>query len=436
MADRGASPVPRNLETIIRARVWALFLILALGVIPACERNGKVAVSVPTEDVGNEVVPPKIVCTTTIVEDLVRQIGGDDFEVVGLHPAGRDPHHSVLRALDMFELEMASVLFYNGLGLEGETEQRYQSLSGHGVKVVTVTDAIPKEKLIPKDDGSGPDPHVWGDPLLWAECVGFVAEHLKEELPEAARNIDDRVDQYLFELRSLSDWILGELKWVPWSAPNRRILVTHHDAFRYWGRAFQFETQSLIGVAGGEEADQSEIDKLVSFVTASQVPAVFPESTFSWRAMRNVATEAKVDMGGELYSDSVGRDRSPDFTLRLIKIRGAKRMPDAGVSHIFIGRNDAGEIHLRVFNSKTKMIFDRKEGKVSSNRLELRKLKLRLVGLWDVAVLSDQDEEGKWRPSSRVSSTKNSRRRKVAILVRSGPLPCPETNRTCVGTSV
>ena len=338
-------------------------------------------------------VRPKVIATTTIVADLVANVAGDSVELVRLMPPGRDPHQFTLTARDIFELRTADLIFYNGLSLEGKVENVYKELSEKGVKDSCRDCWNSSRNRITKPEGVHPDPHVWGDPLLWAECVGTVVDALKEVAPHAASDFELRGDAYRFELKRLDIWIKSQVERVPWANPRRRVLVTSHDAFGYWGRAYQFEVVSLQGISTVGEVTPSEIAKMVDFVKALDVPVIFVETRTNKGPIQRVATDAKVKIGGSLYSDSLGGDYTPTFKLRLQEIGSAKELPDTGVGNIYLGRLADKSIHIRMFSNKGQKIFDRAGQEISGGAQKIAELKDLLSDSWTNGYVADDREE-------------------------------------------
>ena len=371
----------------------AMTLFVLGGVLAAgCDKNTEKAIESSGGSEPEAVGRPKVVATTTIVADLVANVAGDAVELVRLMPPGTDPHRFTLTALDNFELRTADAIFYNGLGLESEMQSTFEQLNARGVMTVAVSEGIPADRII-LWEGSEPDPHIWGDPTLWAECVEPVAEALKTLLPHAVGVIDLRANSYRFELNRLHNWIKEQVERVPWQKPRRRVLVTSHDRFGYWGKVYQFDILSLRESSTSGEPDVSEIEELGRIVKDKGVPVVFSETTVSADGMKQVAANAKVKFGESLYSDSVGGDFQPSFKLRLLEVGSAEELPKAGVGHMFLGRFTDGRIHVRVFDSKGFEIFDRAEKEISGNKQRIAQLKKRLKSSWSKGYVVDGSDE-------------------------------------------
>jgi manganese/zinc/iron transport system substrate-binding protein len=250
----------------------------------------------------------KIVCTTTMITDLVQRLAQPDAQVVGLMGAGVDPHFYKASASDVAKLQQADLVFYNGLHLEGKMTEVFE-----GVKktrpVVAVTDRIPKDRLLVHQ--GTPDPHVWFDVALWAMCVEPVATALVARDPQHAEEYTSRAKALTEELAALDAWCKTELATVP---AERRIVVTSHDAFSYFGRAYGYEVVGLQGISTVTEAGISDVTKLVDFIKRKKVPAIFVESSVPRAAIDRVSQDSGAKVGGTLFSDAMGASGTPEGT--------------------------------------------------------------------------------------------------------------------------
>lgn len=246
----------------------------------------------------------RVVTTTSLVGDLVREIGGARVSVQSLMGPGVDPHSyqptpSALRAL-----QDADVVAFHGLYLEGRMENVLQRLQSRRAHVVAITADLPVSRLRRVGEGEGAyDPHVWFEVALWRECIGTVVEALVRADPAGAESYRAQGDALRARLLVLDDWVRRELAAIP---PERRVLVTSHDAFGYFGRAYDFEVIGLQGVSTVGEAALSAMTGLTQLLARRRIPAIFVESSVSPKAIQRVAADAGVRVGGELYSDSLG----------------------------------------------------------------------------------------------------------------------------------
>lgn len=258
---------------------------------------------------------PRVVVTTTIVADLVRQVAGDEVETDCLMGPGVDPHSFKATPRDADRLARADLVVASGLQLEGKLAALLERL-GRRKRVVSVAESIPKDRLIEVGDGLY-DPHVWFDPTLWAVCVEAVVEPLGQIVPAGRPRFEAAAAQYRGRLKRLDDALRERVAAIP---ERRRVLVTSHDAFRYFGRAYAIDVVGIQGMSTESEAGLNDINRLVDLVVSRGVPAVFVETSVADRnvtALREGA-QAKghgVRLGGRLYSDALGGPQSGAETL-------------------------------------------------------------------------------------------------------------------------
>ncbi len=248
--------------------------------------------------------PVKVAATIGMIADLVAQVGGDRVELEQLMGPGIDPHLYKPTARDAALLTRVDVIFYSGLMLEGRMSDLFSRLAKGGRKVYAVTDGIDRKQLLAPEGFEGHyDPHVWFDVSLWAQTVPVIVRGLSETDP-AGKAVYEQNGAALSErLTALHEWCKAESAKLP---EAKRILVTSHDAYGYFGRAYGFKVVGLQGVSTVSEAALADMAGLVDFIKAQRVPAIFVESSVNPAALRRVAEDAKVAIGGELYSDAMG----------------------------------------------------------------------------------------------------------------------------------
>lgn len=260
----------------------------------------------PRGEVGLDDGRPLVVATVTMVHDLVREVGGERVRVEGLMGPGVDPHTYKPKIQDAALLEAAAAVFYSGLHLEGKMQESLEQLGKRRAGVYAVTAGIPSAELLePQEDFEGHyDPHVWGDPGLWKYCVRVVVEGLSEIDPEGAAEYEERGRAYEVRLTELRAWAVARIAEVP---VEKRLLVTSHDAFFYFGRGFEFEVRGLQGVSTVSEAGLRDRAELVKFIRARGIRTIFPETSVNRKAIAAVAVEAGVTVSPEeLFSDAMG----------------------------------------------------------------------------------------------------------------------------------
>lgn len=249
---------------------------------------------------------PLVVTTVTMVTDLVKEVGGERVDVEGLMGAGVDPHSHIPSLPDSAKLEQADAVFYSGLHLEGKMQSGLERMAAGSPHVFAVTDGIPEERLLaPQAEFEGHhDPHVWGDPALWAETIPVVVNGLTAIDPAGKEYYEERGRAYAKELEELNAWAMMRVAEVP---REKRLLVTSHDAFFYFGQAFGFEVRGLQGVSTVSEVGLRDRKNLVAFIKERGIRTIFPESSVNPKAIEAVAKQAGVTAGAaELFSDAMG----------------------------------------------------------------------------------------------------------------------------------
>jgi manganese/zinc/iron transport system substrate-binding protein len=223
-------------------------------------------------------------------------------------PPGTDPHTFKPSTGDIGRLAGADRIFYNGLHLEGKMVEIFEEkLKG---KATAVADAIPREKLLSWQEGDGGayDPHAWFDVKLWALAAGRIADGLADADPSGADDYRRRGAELAKGLGALDDYARAQLATVP---KDRRVLVTSHDAYGYFGRAYDVEVRGLQGISTETEAGIQAINAAVDFIIGRKIPALFVESSVSPKSIQRVQADCRargfeVKIGGELYSDAMG----------------------------------------------------------------------------------------------------------------------------------
>ena len=260
-----------------------------------------------------------VVCTTGQVADIVTRVGADHVRMTSIMGPGVDPHVYKATQKDIDDLNRADVIFYSGLHLEGRLAERLKELDTDRPSraVTAILEKEHSDKLRSPEEFEGHyDPHVWFDPTIWVHCVQVVADLLAEKDPEHR-------DAYLANAKAYADEILAaHEQWKEQLAtiePERRVLVTAHDAFGYFGKAYGLEVRGLQGISTADETDLSTVNDLVELLVSRKIKAVFVESSVSQRAVRSLIEGCKakgheVVVGGELYSDAMGVEGTDEGT--------------------------------------------------------------------------------------------------------------------------
>ena len=258
-----------------------------------------------------------IVTTSGMVTDIVKNVAGDRADVIGIMGTGVDPHLYQPTTSDNTRLIDADVIFYSGLLLEAGLTTVLERANEAGKPVYAVTENIDSSYLRHPDEFEGhPDPHVWNDVNAWSECADFVAEKLSEFDPENAGVYRRNADEYRAQLSEVHSYAQNVVASIP---AGQRFLVTAHDAFGYFGRAYGLEVKSVVGITTESEAGVEHINSLVDFLVENEVPAVFVESSVSDRNIDAVIEGAadqgwEVRKGGRLFSDAMGAEGTYEGT--------------------------------------------------------------------------------------------------------------------------
>lgn len=260
--------------------------------------------------------PLEAVATTGIVADLVRAVGGEHVRVTALMGPGVDPHLYKASFGDTQKLAQAGIVFYNGLHLEGKMIDILERM-GRRKPTYAVTDAVPRHMLRQPPEFEGQyDPHIWFDVRLWMHAVDGVRDVLAEVDPAHRDAYEANAAAYRAELEALDRYVRERVAEIP---PERRVLVTAHDAFGYFGDAYGVEVLGLQGISTATEYGLKDVQALVDTLVERGIKAVFVEASVSPRAIEAVVSGARarghmVSIGGTLYSDSLGDADGPAGT--------------------------------------------------------------------------------------------------------------------------
>jgi manganese/zinc/iron transport system substrate-binding protein len=254
------------------------------------------------------------VTTVGMIADVVSNVGRGRVEVEGLMGPGVDPHLYKASEGDLRRLERADVIFFGGLHLEAKMAEVLERI-GERRRTRAVADGIPRRLLVGQGTGKV-DPHVWFDVRLWQHAVTTVRDTLAEADPGNGALYRANAARYAAELAALDRYVRGQAARLP---RERRVLVTAHDAFGYFGRAYGFDVVGLQGISTAAEAGARDVQDLADLIVERRIPAVFVESSVSPRTIRAVqeavrARGSAVEIGGSLFSDAMGDVGTPEGT--------------------------------------------------------------------------------------------------------------------------
>ena len=258
----------------------------------------------------------RVVATIGMISEMVAQVGGERVEVKGLMGPGVDPHLYKASEGDVIRMASVDVVFYNGLHLEGKMSDIFERMKRR-IRTVAVTDGIARERLLrPSEFAGAYDPHVWFDVTLWMEAAKTVERALIEMDPAHGDLYRANGTTYLKRLEMLDRYVRREALIV---SPRKRVLITAHDAFNYFGRAYGFQVRGLQGISTVAEAGAADIQSLARLIVENGIPAVFAESSVPPRYIEALqeavaARGARVRIGGSLFSDAMGDPGTPEGT--------------------------------------------------------------------------------------------------------------------------
>lgn len=256
-----------------------------------------------------------IVATTTMLKDLTQEITKDKMKVDGLMGAGVDPHLYKPSAGDVNKLGQADLVIYGGLHLEGQMGEVFKKLKSDNKMILDSSEKLDKSLLISSKDFEGNyDPHIWFDVKVWEEVAKSVEEKVEKLDPTNKEYYKENLDNYLKELDKLDDYVTKRAEEIP---KEKRVLVTAHDAFNYFAKKYGFEVRGLQGISTETEASASDLTEIADFIKNREIKAIFIESSVPKKNVEALQEAVKskgfeVEIGGELYSDSLGDENSGD----------------------------------------------------------------------------------------------------------------------------
>ena len=272
-----------------------VMLLVALGTVPFLFRSS------------HSKKKPLIVCTTSIIADAVEAIVDETMQVKTLMGPGVDPHVYRPRESDVTALSQADIIFYNGLHLEGKMGDMFAHMKKQ-VPTFAVADALSSSDLIASDFVDIYDPHIWHDVALWMKVVSFIAHAIITINPEHAERYEQKKHYYLDQLHQLQAYVLHNIKRIP---HKKRELLTAHDAFNYFGHAYDFNVVGLQGISTDAVVSTRDIQKMADLIAQKKIKAIFLESSIPAKSIEAVQKAVAsrgwhVAIAPELFSDSLG----------------------------------------------------------------------------------------------------------------------------------
>lgn len=294
---------PSSTKSRLRPLLTALLVVLwgAVGGCDGCSSNASEA------DDGK----PLVVTTTTMLDDLSEQLGGDAVRVEGIMAPGGDPHIYQPTPSDARLIAKSDLVVTSGLKLEGWINDLVRNAGGER-PVIVASDGV--DPIKEEGTEEGVDPHFWFDLQSWKIAVDNVGEGLVELVGEDSPEADairTRQKAYKEQNDRLHEWILARMDTIP---DKQRVLITSHDAFAYFGRTYGIDVVGIQGISTDQEASQRDVANIVDIVDERGAPAVFVETSVNPALIKQVARETGVEVAGPLYSDSIGAEGTPAGT--------------------------------------------------------------------------------------------------------------------------
>lgn len=243
---------------------------------------------------------PKAVATTTMIHDLLFQIGGDKIESRGILAPGADPHTYKPVPGDAIVIAESQIVFRNGLKLEGWMDKLVENAGGTR-SIITVSDGI--TALEDPAQAGHPDPHIWFSVPFWKTAVDNVTRGLADLLPQEKGFFNSRAEVYKKSLDSLHQWAKSEMARIP---ETHRYLVTSHDAFNYFGKEYNMTVIGVQGISTETQASSQDVAGIVKFIREHKVPAIFVETSVNPKLIQEISRQSGAEVGGTLYGDSAG----------------------------------------------------------------------------------------------------------------------------------
>ena len=248
---------------------------------------------------------PKIVATASMIADMARNIAGDKMEIDCIVPIGGDPHLHEPTPRDAMLVSNAQLILMNGLTFEGWLNELVEN-SGTKAESILVTKGIKAVESLSYENSA--DPHAWMDASNGLIYIKNIKDAFVKLDPENADVYEANYLAYRSKLEELDRFIMEKIQSIP---EEKRILITSHDAFQYYGRRYGIQLEAILGTSTDADVQTSDIMRINKVIRENKVPAVFVESTINPKLLQQLAKDNDIEIGGELYADSIGDKDSP-----------------------------------------------------------------------------------------------------------------------------
>ena len=273
----------------------SLFFLIAALIFSGCVKTNE-----------NNTGKIKAVSTITIISDVVKNIGKDKVDAISICGVGIDPHTYKSKPDDVKEISKSEIVFTNGFTLEHWIEEIIHN-SGGNKAVITVTNGV-----TPLTDETGhgdPDPHAWFNVLNVKVYADNIAKGLSDIDPANKDYYKKNAEEYKAKLDELDSWIKTEIAKIP---QDKRVLITSHDAFRYFGKAYGLDVRGLQGISTEAKIRTEDVAKLIDLIKEKKLKSVFIETSVNPKVLEQISSETGATVGGTLFSDSIGNEGTPE----------------------------------------------------------------------------------------------------------------------------
>ena len=273
----------------------SIFILTASLIISGCGKTNE-----------NKSGKIKAVSTITIINDVVKNVGKEKVEAISICGVGIDPHTYKSKPDDVKEISKSEIVFINGFTLEHWIEEIIHN-SGGNKAVVTVTNGV-----TPLTDETGhgdPDPHAWFNVLNVKVYADNIAKGLSDIDPANKDYYKKNAEEYKAKLDELDSWIKTEIAKIP---QDKRVLITSHDAFRYFGKAYGLDVRGLQGISTEAKIRTEDVAKLIDLIKEKKLKSVFIETSVNPKVLEQISSETGATVGGTLFSDSIGNEGTPE----------------------------------------------------------------------------------------------------------------------------
>lgn len=273
-----------------------------------------------------------VVATTQQIGDAVQNIAGDNINLTTILGPGQDPHTHIPREGEVQTFSEADIIIYNGLNLEAQMTRIFEQMANQKT-VLSIGESVPAERLLSWEYDTTKlfDPHIWNDTVIWKQGVELIRDTLIAQDPDNAETYRTNTERYLAEIDETDQFVREQIARIP---TENRVMVTAHDAFGYFGNAYEIAVIGLQGISTESEASTADVRNLTDLIVDKNIPALFIESSVNPRTIESVIEAAKargheVVIGGELYSDALGEPGSGADTYIGMLRHNAKTLADA-----------------------------------------------------------------------------------------------------------